>query len=88
LSLNEYRPDPLDGAYPTENRRQQIAQGQVFNLPVAIRGADHRALQKALTTFPYFFTIMSTIRWLHFRQIGDEYAAVFLLRAAAGLLQQ
>jgi hypothetical protein len=30
--------------------------GQVFNLPVAILHADHHALQKALTTFPYVFT--------------------------------
>ena len=40
-------PDPLNGAYPAENGWQQIAHSEVFDFPIAIRGPDCRALQKA-----------------------------------------
>jgi Na+/melibiose symporter-like transporter len=38
----------LNGTYPAENRRQQIAHGQIFDLSVAIRGPNLRTLQKAM----------------------------------------
>src|SRR5215831_14830713 len=41
------------------SRRKQSAgncRGRVFNLPVTILHADHRALQRTLTTFRYIFT--------------------------------
>src|SRR5215813_4205948 len=48
--------------------------GQVFNLPVAILHADHRALQKALTTFPYVFT--NTPQSTADDRISDKWASI------------
>src|SRR6516164_8186050 len=48
-SLKRITSYPLDRSYTAENRRQQIAHGQVFDLPVAVGGPDHRTLQKAMS---------------------------------------
>jgi hypothetical protein len=39
----------MDRTHTAENGRQQIAHGQVFDLPVAVGGPDHRTLQKAIS---------------------------------------
>src|SRR6516225_5800760 len=45
-------PDPLNGTSPTQDRRQQIAGHQLFDLPLAICGADPGAFQKTMKITP------------------------------------
>jgi hypothetical protein len=51
----------LNGTNPAENRRQQIAHGEVFDLSVAVCGPDHRTLQKAFSISAALVVVVVTL---------------------------
>src|SRR6516165_7592727 len=56
--LKRITPYPLNRRHPTENRRHQIAHGQIFDLLFALCGSDPRTLQKTtLVAVPPFISI-------------------------------
>jgi hypothetical protein len=56
-------PDPLNSTCPPENRRQQITQGQVFDLSVAVCGPDRRTLQKAGVIIILAWALVWVLAW-------------------------
>ena len=81
LFLQWIASDPLDGTQSAEHRRQQIADCEVFDFPVATYSSDRRTLQEAVLAAPRLatlsdgFTVVSAIcrSWIRFRYATERW---------------